>query len=118
MDSLTDKKEQGVANPGEFFSFGFEKGTEILRYLDPDKSLSGVVFKYAGGLLTARHVVEAHKITGFKASQVKEIDIAYKSDPSCQGLPLGYVDKMIIDGVEMLTSTIEDPKNLVAIPGG
>jgi hypothetical protein len=117
MDALTGKQEQSIATPGEFFSCGIEKGTEILRYTDPDRSSSGIIFKYAGGLLTARHVIEAHKIPGFKAGQAIDVDIAFKSDPSCHGLPLGYVDRMILEGVDMITSTPEDPENLVVIPG-
>jgi len=117
MDALTGKQEQRISAPGEFFSCGIEKGTEILRYTDPDRSLSGIIFKYAGGLLTARHWVETHKIPGFKAGQATDADIAFKSDPTCHGLPLGYVDRMIVEGVDMITSTPEDPENLVVIPG-
>lgn len=117
MDSFVGRLEQEVATPGEFFSCGVEKGTEVLRYKHPDGSLSGVVFKYAGGLLTARHVVEANRIQGFKAGKAKDIDIAFKPDASCSGLPLGYVDRISIDGVEMVTSSLEDPENLVVIPG-
>lgn len=112
----TAKLEQSVTTPERFVSCGIERETEILRYTSP-KGSRGIAFKYEGGVLTARHVVEEDTTSGFISTTSQDIDFAFKPDASCHGLPLGYVDKLSINDVEMVTSSLEDPRNLVVIPG-
>lgn len=68
-------------------------------------------------MMTARHVVEANESPGYKVGPAKDIDIAFKADESCRGLPLGYVDRIVLNGVELVTLAPEDPKKLTIIPG-
>lgn len=102
---------------GEFFSCGTIRNTEILRYKHFDGSISGILFKVAGGIFTARHVAKANDISGFKSIPAENIDIAYKTDGTCTGLPLGFTEKLLLDDVEMVTTTIDNPNELVVIPG-
>jgi hypothetical protein len=118
MDSIIGRLEQSIGIGVKLVSCGIDRGTEILRYRHNDGRLSGVVFRCDGGLLSNRHVIDAHKIKGFKYPKSSLIDIAFKADRSSSGLPLGYVEYLSRIGyVELLASSIEDPNNLVLIPG-
>lgn len=115
MDT-SNRTELGVTT-GEYLSFGKQKGVELLRYKHQDGSLSGIVFMFEGGLLTARHVVEIHNLEGFYVHKGVHIDIAVKKDSAIKGLKLGYIDDLRVDGAEIITSRIEQPNNIVIIPG-
>lgn len=114
---LFRKAENLSQFPGEYISCGTKEGVEILRFKHPDGSLSGVIFKTDGKLMTARHVVEAHNLSGFSAHEGTHLDMAFKDDPTSIGPKLGYVDRMIVDGVKVVTSTVEEPDKLKAVPG-
>lgn len=103
--------------PEEYFSFGKLMGTEILRHRNLDGSLSGILFKTEGKILTARHVVELNHLTGFKCHPGEHLDIAFKDVPLSQGLKIGYVDSSSIKGVQLLTSSLEKPNELIIIKG-
>lgn len=114
----TNMRKNEIINqpPGEYVSCGVREGVEILRFRHNDGSWSGIIFKAEGKLVTARHVVEAHHLTGFRVGK-GDIDIAVKDDPMIKGLKLGYVDSVIVNGVKVITSTIEKPKTVIEIPG-
>lgn len=103
--------------PEEYLSFGKLRETEILRYRGPDSSLSGILFRTEGKILTARHVVELNHLTGFKCHPGEHLDIAFKDDPLSQGLKIGYVDSPRIEGVELLASSLEKPDEIVILKG-
>lgn len=109
--------ERGVQYSGEYVRCGRKRGVEVLRYKHPDSSLSGIVSKLEGKLLTARYVVEADDLPGFKVHPAPHLDIAFKEEPEVKGPKLGYVERPHIDHVEVITSRIEKPDNLVVVPG-
>ena len=117
-DTILKQGEQSKL--GGYRSYGKKRKTEILRVDEVDdkgKSISGIIFKYKGGLLTARHIVEAHNLPGYIYHPGTEIDIAYKKDDACDGLKLGWVSKISLEEVSMITSAIENPSKLEIIPG-
>jgi hypothetical protein len=101
----------------KFVSYGQIRNTEILRYQEPDGKMSGVLFKYRGGIMTARHVVQYHNISGFISHEAQDLDIAYKADETCVGLPLGYTQDITPSPLFLLASSIDEPANLIEIEG-
>lgn len=98
---------------------GIESSDEVklYRYRYPDGSLSGVLFPFAGGVMTARHVVDLHNLHGFTSGSADHLDIAYKYDSSIRGLPLGFVNEPIIRGTKIVTSLSSENDQLVSITG-
>jgi hypothetical protein len=113
-------KRPKIFAPEDFLLCGQTLGTDIMRYKWPDISRSGVVGSYAGGLLTAGHVVKNSKgikIPGFKSHTGPKMDIAYRSDESFRGPPLGWITELVSEGVEIVTTSLDDPTQLVTIAG-
>lgn len=105
----------------DFFNCGTAEGTQILRYTRPSIERSGVVATFSGGLLTAKHVVEGSrgvKIPGFKAYPGSwQMDIAYRDDEAFDGPPLGWTSNYALEGVKLVTTSLEEPSKVVTIPG-
>ncbi len=104
---------------GAYFSCGSLMGTEILRYKDRKGEISGIISRAQGLLLTANHVVTANRLDGFhvKDDRCTEFDFNWKNDPESRGPPIGAIRKPYLDNVTVVTSRIEDPSKLIAVPG-
>jgi len=102
--------------PEGFYYCGDVGKSQILRYQYPDLRSSGVTTTFKGGLITARHVVKGQNMPDFVTCPVPELDIAYRSDDTIDGLSLGWVDEWGLYA-ELATTSIEEPSKVVRILG-
>lgn len=121
MSDAVRYHERGKFGDGKYVLCGSRSGVEVLRYEIPDGRKPGVIFRYDGGLLTVRHVVDELGLPGYKiygeGYDIPDIDIAYRADAASRGLKLGYVDSMGIFGAEIIASEMNNPKKLFPIKG-